>query len=901
MKRRRRVKNKASKEKDAPKLSPKTILLSTLPVLLVVLVIVTIAVASTVIKSNRKGPMIKDEDGQYVLVSEGDNEYYLTKGEMYSLLKDQYGINTLFEMLDRELLTNGEKNYLAQVTDAAIQEELEKEMYKNLDLDKATQEEKDEAEEKYYNQKYTQGLKTEAEIKDSYRLALAKKAYAADLLDKEVEEKDAAAKDDTEKYFAKTIIETKYNALYKDSYFVIVLEYATRKDAYGALEQLGYKILDPEKDANGALVPNAYYKWVKIPTEEQPEEELTREETIKAFIDLYNTLHSYKVEGYPDETLTLKEGVQYTINEDGHYVFHKEVIKDEDGNVSDDPKNALLYDEDELKAIGTAVLSDTMNFKAYDPETSTVDNNQRWFKNYFTSLDGGKKFASYLKIETIKKPALEEVQDKVIEELKKETLSDAYIAKAMYKLRATKDLVLYDKEIESYYKSQADTHKVEFETSKARSKDLIAKLGDIEYTVEDFYHKLNKTYGISIAINEITFKRILNNPHINKIYDVEKEKVLDKEEWSKIETQFTEEKAQYANYSMYMSWTDYMKYRFQANNEQEVKVRLLYEKLSAEVSKPYTDFSLISETDPIWTKYYLKNMEDVKNKYYKVEGYHLLIHVVDEEKSTASNQVLLDPKFWTPKQVELAEELYAQVQNYLVDKGDYKAQFDKIVNAFKEAPLFQAHLPQDAASQPEFTVNELEYTLDDMIDVSKFKTAGLKVKYETLGTFDFKLPGQSGGMVAAFNEGIKKIWDEDDDNAEDKIFGVNTVVGEHLVTEFGYHVYVNSKTIPLETYKEGEVEKTFPTFEMVQKYLKGEALDADTDKAAAKKRITEFWVKGLKDDAVKNNQHLLNSKQKGLTFEFAEADFTNADYQKFLGIVLKDGENALIYKAHLAD
>ena len=328
MKRRRRVKSKANKQKDAPKLSPKTILLSTLPVLLVVLVIVVIAVASTVAKNNRKGPMIADPDGQYVLVGEGDNEYSLTKGEMYSLLKDQYGINTLFEMLDRELLENGEKNYLAEVTDEAVQEELEKEMYKGLDLDKATPEEKAEAEEKYYNERYVQGLKTKAEIKDYYRLELAKKAYAAKYLEDEIAKKDAEAEDDTEKYFPKSKIDAKYNALYKEQYFVIILEYATRKDAYGALEQLGYKIKDQEKDESGALIPDSYSKWMKIPNEEQVEEELTREETIKAFIDLYNTLHSYKVEGYPDETLTLKEGVQYTINEDGHYFFHQEVIKD---------------------------------------------------------------------------------------------------------------------------------------------------------------------------------------------------------------------------------------------------------------------------------------------------------------------------------------------------------------------------------------------------------------------------------------------------------------------------------------------------------------------------------------------------------------------------------------------
>ena len=146
-----------------------------------------------------------------------------------------------------------------------------------------------------------------------------------------------------------------------------------------------------------------------------------------------------------------------------------------------------------------------MNFKAYDPETSVVNKDQRWFKNYFMSLDGGKKFATILKIKTIEKPALEDVQDKVIEALKEETLTAAYVTKAMYGLRATADLVLYDKEIETYYKSQADTYKIEFETSKARSKDLIAKLGDIEYTVEDFYHKLNQDYGMNIAINEINF------------------------------------------------------------------------------------------------------------------------------------------------------------------------------------------------------------------------------------------------------------------------------------------------------------------------------------------------------------------------------------------------------------
>ena len=188
---------------------------------------------------------------------------------------------------------------------------------------------------------FSSGYRTKEAIEGYQKLEIARKKYAKDMLEKEIIEKDAAAKEDKEKFFPETKINSKYNSLHKDSYFAIIVKYNTAKEVSDALAQLGIKIVPKEVN-----VSDSYSKWVWT----ADEVELTVAEITQTMIDLYNTQNSYKVTDFPLESLSLVEGKQYTIK-DGKYKFNTSISE------TDEDLNKLNYTQAELLAINKGVLT----------------------------------------------------------------------------------------------------------------------------------------------------------------------------------------------------------------------------------------------------------------------------------------------------------------------------------------------------------------------------------------------------------------------------------------------------------------------------------------------------------------------------------------------------------------
>ena len=200
------------------------------------------------------------------------------------------------------------------------------------------------------------------------------------------------------------------------------------------------------------------------------------------------------------------------------------------------------------------------------------------------------------------------------------------------------------------------------------------------------------------------------------------------------------------------------------------------------------------------------------DEYFRVTGVHLLITVYD------NNNNPVDPENWTEIQKQYAEEFYNQVMDFINDENFTETpekKIQNIQNAFNRAPLFVPGLPQDTASQPE--IDGVSYVYNG-IEVSKFKSAGLSATFQDLGTFT------NGTMVQEFNDAAKSIWEADSDSKETVVYG-NTKDEqgnyEYLVTEFGYHIYVNTKTHPIEEYSSGKV---LPTHEDAVEFIKDNIL-----------------------------------------------------------------------------
>lgn len=876
-----------------------TIIKKILPVLLVILIIIGVAVSCKVF-GNSKLKSLLSEDGEYIRVSDGKFDYVLTRQEAYDFLKDSYGNTVLTDMIDKDLLKAEKNSDGKSFWDAAadgVEKLKEEKIFPNGRPD--DEEEATEAIEKYEEDLYLKGYRTEASQKEYHQLIVAKKLFAIAKLEEDIKTKDNKAEKDTEKYFPETTIKSKYEDKYKDGYWAILVTFETEKQATNALAQLGIEIQQKLSDTEFSKEYDAKYndlnftRWVWSDRNEplvenatkSPKLMLTVREVVEALVSLYNTQNSHKLPAYPTDTITLSATKgQYEISDNGEIVFKTDLVKNAEGEIDKDSLlNKLYYTNDELSVVDKQILqSIKLNYSSYnameytkkaegkETEPAKMISTQRWFTPTVTSLNEGKLHYFAIKIKVDEKLSLDDkevdgttvkgVRNEVLKVLKEEKITDNYIKEKMFELRKEKSIGIYDSALEDNYKSNLSSFQADNEiTYKApkltkdekKAKNVIAKVGSKVYTTDEFFDVLNFHYAITIIYDRANFASLLSNSRVylekafveegtllNKVYNfagsdlTEKQRTLDAKRWQEYSVSVVNEKNQFAQSQYFAAgwtWEDYMKYVYKANNEYELKLALLYKDVQADFAARLKDVSKLDESSELWQNI-LKNMEMVRDEYYNVKGFHLLISVNDESGSP------IDPKDWTEYQVECAKELENQVRLYLKAVGDYKVNLQKIQDEFKKAPRFDANKEQNVESQK--TIAGSSYVFGDgaeKIEISKFKTAGLSVKYEDLGNFQNArvVDGlRVNTMVEPFAKAVKEIYDDRMSkftySAEQKSDKETVIYDKNIQTEFGFHVYVNEESIAQNHWeskktvdgKEVTEYTVLPTFEQVKKYLK---------------------------------------------------------------------------------
>ena len=265
-----------------------TVFKKTLPLIVILLIIIIAAVTCTALKRTKANPVFENSDEVYLSTKEGDYTYTITKGQMYEELKNNVGLSSLIIRVNKDILKK--EGYFDKVKDEDIEKKIEEATFED-GKDGLTGEEIAEAEKKFSDTMFSSyGLKDENEIKEYYRLVLAKEAYAKDKLEEEIKEKDDKATSDDEKYFPNS----KYTSYYNDQqeFWAIIVPYTTETQAKNALAQLG--ILVHTKDSK---VSDDFNCWKWIAKDEEGKylvdsdgkykegKTLTAEEVVKAMID----------------------------------------------------------------------------------------------------------------------------------------------------------------------------------------------------------------------------------------------------------------------------------------------------------------------------------------------------------------------------------------------------------------------------------------------------------------------------------------------------------------------------------------------------------------------------------------------------------------------------------------
>lgn len=758
-------------------------------------------------KSGKENPSVENPTSVYVSISENGKTYSVTKEKIYNELKASNGVSTLVDLMAEELLAE----YVNKVTDEEVVKAIEKDVYGEEELTVDEKQEKVDAFLKSVYEKYginTDDVKADA-VKKVYKLTLAKKAYAFDKLEEEIKAHNEAydewvanGSDEEEEnavttpYFTESEYATYYASNNLDEYWTIVVPFASLNECKIALNQRG--------------IDNTNGKWTKAGSE------LTKEQVISEFVELYKTV--YKSSLAADANLDVNKL---------------------------DETSEFYYTATELNAISSAITKRVEDF--YTEEN--------FYSTEAVALNAGNLQVLVLKLKTNLITEFEDLEEtkknEVIAEaqkaLKEADVTNSYINAKLYQLFAEKGLVIYDTVISNSYATTVGTN-AQYEKTEEESKTVVAKVEGKEITAEELFNKMDKVSGITIALSELTYQRFLNNTEINKFYNVETKEWLDKDVKEDIEDQIATEKDNFkkGTYVEYgydpkeMSFDDFIDVVYSAKSEEDLLLLFLYSTVVKDYTNSLLDVAVKENKEYVESKVWPLvegKMKESLSKYFNVKGVHLLVCAYEDTLDYINGGQIVDPSKWSENQKQLASKLIGEVKNFVnASTGTYASRLQKVQEAFDACPVTGG-----ATS----TVTSTDGTVT--IDVLPYKQAGLYAKFEDLGTF------KNGSMVEPFNDAVKAIYDQDVKDEEKE----RATVSNEIVTEFGYHLYVNlASTAPTTfTDKVNDVEMKFdlPRLEDVREYLD----DDDNVSSTVKTLITNYYTPVSKEIAGEHLTYVL--------------------------------------------
>lgn len=252
-------------------------------------------------------------------------------------------------------------------------------------------------------------------------------------------------------------------------------------------------------------------------------------------------------------------------------------------------------------------------------------------------------------------------------------------------------------------------------------------------------------------------------------------------------------------------------YGITIENNEDLKLYYIYEDTVEHLTE-----ELAKTNEESWANIYVPYMQQAYDKFFSVDAVHFLISVTDKDGNMADPAA--EDTAWTAEQKAAAEELYDLVYRILrkTKSTSQATVLGEIVDAFDAAPKFITGKGETTAEQQAYIDSQdkyvekneegeviykaIEYTTEIKgitLEVSKYKTLGLSVKYEDLGTVT------ADKMVENFENALKLMWNTM--NVKDAGMQSGTALesnefyddyaqeSEYLTTEFGYHVLIANK------------------------------------------------------------------------------------------------------------
>lgn len=623
-------------------------------------------------------------------------------------------------------------------------------------------------------------------ILNYYKLTVAKRIYAKGLLAEEVKDKNSTSFINVD-----TALQPYFNSNIKDNYDMsaITIRFVNQNEANATLRYFNikayrsqwYVIQDPRTTVvdgyaatvladlsinNTGSISDAdyakYYDKYAIDPSRTPaslrDVPLTLDETLVKFLEIYNYIYSYREQ----------VGTAYTVD-------------------------SLLADLDNLpftKSFADYGTNTTLRTYLYNT-LGTGENDTRFTSsprlngsNYYLVfkleahneeilewMDSDKKLIIYTETGELTAKALE-----VFAKVEESKLTASYISSKANERLSEADITVYDELVQLYLKQSISS--VKFANSS--NKNLIAKVGSTEITVDSFYQELEKKLGVSVAI-DMAIRETLKASDYASTITAEKRA----EFRSNIETiiqQFGQNYYAQSGYPATMGRKNFLMLAFRATNIDEA-VQNVY--VASALEEAY-----LKDLDAHYDNIY-QTLADYANRlreqFFSLSTSHLLIFI-DMDENDAPD----DPKDYleslTPVKraefealvLELMQTIYDRVGTY----SSFATGFNAIAEEFKSSGRLAA---TNCSVDP---TPECRW--------AKYKAAGLNVMYQALDpiTNSTNNLGATSKLdekfldraVYMYNELLEEYYNVDKKFPSQKLDVKPWLYEDLLETAFGWHL-----------------------------------------------------------------------------------------------------------------
>lgn len=287
----------------------------------------------------------------------------------------------------------------------------------------------------------------------------------------------------------------------------------------GLLSKLGVDRED-RSQLSVADYENYYKRYVISTTREtgKPDEALTAAHVKEEFVNIYNILNpANKVEIAVDGSIVAQAGSAYSST----YTY-------DDLNTL----NASLRSHVYTTLTAESQMDDINDLSTQKPFSSRVQTfgNFRYLV-YKTADDSDAEEGILVESEDdadvkvfADTPAATEQKDKAFDELLESKLTSTYISEKVSKLYEDKELNIYDKVVRTFYEQSYGYEG----STKDKSGDVIASIDGKDILVDDFYNKLEQSYGINLSLDLASNKLLLESDTYT----------VDEEDMDSFQTQF---------------------------------------------------------------------------------------------------------------------------------------------------------------------------------------------------------------------------------------------------------------------------------------------------------------------------------------------------------------------------